>query len=228
MNDDARRHAPAVARNREPILTVLRGHLPRRGLVLEVASGTGEHAAYFARASDPDLVFQPSDADPGARTSIDAWTAALGLSNVRPALAIDATSANWPISFADAVLSINVIHIAPWAATIGLLSVGLRAYLGRVACSISTVLSAAAVDTRRRATNTSTWIFAGEIPRGASATSRSSRRRPLRTVSRLRWSKKCPPTICRSFFDGKAVGCENQHLGSRCSHSGCNTKGPRA
>jgi SAM-dependent methyltransferase len=121
MNDDARRHAPAVARNREPILTVLRGHLPRRGLVLEIASGTGEHTAYFARASDPDLVFQPSDADPGARTSIDAWTAALGLSNVRPALAIDATSANWPISFADAVLSINMIHIAPWAATIGLL-----------------------------------------------------------------------------------------------------------
>jgi SAM-dependent methyltransferase len=127
MNDDARRHAPAAARNREPILSVLQKHLPRRGLVLEIASGTGEHIAHFARASDPALVFQPSDADPTARMSIDAWTAALDLPNVRSAIAIDATSTHWPILFADAVLCINMIHIAPWAATIGVLRGAARA-----------------------------------------------------------------------------------------------------
>lgn len=126
MNDDARRHAPAAARNREPILNVLRNHLPQRGLVLEIASGTGEHITHIARASDPALVFQPSDADPAARTSIDAWTSALGLQNVRPAIAIDAASEDWLVPFADAVLCINMIHIAPWAATIGLVRGGAR------------------------------------------------------------------------------------------------------
>jgi SAM-dependent methyltransferase len=121
MKDDARLHAPAAARNRDPILRLLQDHLPRRGLVLEIASGSGEHIAHFARASDPGLVFQPSDADPAARSSIDAWTAALGLPNVRPAVAIDVTSEHWPVPHADAVLCINMIHIAPWAATIGLM-----------------------------------------------------------------------------------------------------------
>jgi tRNA G46 methylase TrmB len=89
MTADARLFAPATARNREPILDVLRRHLPPRGLVLEVASGSGEHTAHLAPAF-PELVFQPSDPDSGARASVDAWTAALGLTNVRPALALDA------------------------------------------------------------------------------------------------------------------------------------------
>jgi hypothetical protein len=113
----ARREAPAVARNRDAILAVLRGILPTRGLLLEVASGSGEHALHFAPAF-PDLAFQPSDPDADARASIDAWCA--GVANIRPALALDA-AADWPLDRADAVLCINMIHIAPWAACEGLM-----------------------------------------------------------------------------------------------------------
>jgi SAM-dependent methyltransferase len=120
MTDDARLYAPAAARNRQPILDVLKQHLPARGLVLEVASGTGEHVVHFAQAC-PDLVFQPSDPDPAHRASIDAWTAALGLANVRPAIALDVTAEVWPVEAADALLCSNMIHIAPWAAAVGLM-----------------------------------------------------------------------------------------------------------
>jgi len=121
MTQDARLYAPATARNRAPILDVLRCYLPSRGLVLEVASGSGEHTAHFAQSSGPDLIFQPSDPDPIARASIDAWTIALKLGNVRPAIALDATSERWPIAYADIVLCINMIHIAPWTAAAGLM-----------------------------------------------------------------------------------------------------------
>lgn len=121
MTNDARLYAPATIRNREPIWNVLRRHLPRRGLVLEIASGSGEHVTHFARNSGSDLIFQPSDPDPIARASIDAWTAALGLLNVNPAIALDAASVDWPISCVDAVLCINMIHIAPWKAAEGLI-----------------------------------------------------------------------------------------------------------
>jgi hypothetical protein len=117
---DARRSAPAVARNRDPILAVLRRHLPETGILLEVSAGTGEHAVHFA-ASFPGLVWQPSDPDPGARASIDAWSRAGRLNNLRPALALDATAEDWPVARADAVLCVNMIHIAPWAAGLGLL-----------------------------------------------------------------------------------------------------------
>jgi SAM-dependent methyltransferase len=120
MTEDARQYAPAAARNREPIWNVLQPHLPAQGLVLEVASGSGEHAVHFARASGPQIVFQPSAADAAARASIDAWTAAAGLPNVRPALALDATAQPWPIAGADVVLCCNMIHIAPWEAAVGL------------------------------------------------------------------------------------------------------------
>ncbi|WP_458095073.1 DUF938 domain-containing protein [Roseomonas sp. WA12] len=116
--DDTRRHAPAAARNRDPILATLRPLLPARGLVLEIASGTGEHAAHLAAAL-PHLTFQPSDPDSASRASIDAWCA--GLPNIRSALALDAATPDWPIAAADAVLCINMIHIAPWPATPGLM-----------------------------------------------------------------------------------------------------------
>lgn len=116
-----KREAPAAARNRQPILEVLRNRLPTRGLVLEVASGTGEHALHFAAAL-PGLVFQPSDPDPDARSSIDAWVADSGLANLRPALALDASRPDWPITAADAVLCCNMIHISPWASAIGLVA----------------------------------------------------------------------------------------------------------
>jgi hypothetical protein len=121
MKEDSRLYAPAAARNRGPILDVLRRHLPSRGLVLELASGSGKHVAHFAQSSAPDLIFQPSDPDPGARASIDAWATALNLGNIRPAIGLDATSDRWPISYADAVLCINLIHIAPWGAAVGLM-----------------------------------------------------------------------------------------------------------
>lgn len=119
--EDPRRHAPAAERNRDPILAVLRRHLPAEGLVLEVASGTGQHAVHFAAAL-PGLVFQPSDPDSSARASIDAWAAASGLPNLRPALDLDAGAEDWPALSPVAVLCINMIHISPWAATRGLLA----------------------------------------------------------------------------------------------------------
>lgn len=119
MTGDTRLHAPAVARNRAPILEVLRRHLPERGLVLEVASGSGEHIVHFAQAF-PGLDFHPSDPDLQARASIDAWSAEAHLQNIRPALALDAAAETWPLSAADAVMCINMIHIAPWEAAVGL------------------------------------------------------------------------------------------------------------
>jgi hypothetical protein len=112
MIEDPRRTAPAVERNRDPILAVLRRELPPTGLVLEVASGSGEHCAHFATAL-PRLVFQPSDPDPINRASCDAWCA--GLPNVRPALALDA-AAEWPIAAAAAVLPPGgkLILYGPW------------------------------------------------------------------------------------------------------------------
>ena len=118
--EDARRTAPATERNREPILAVLRQALPESGLVLELASGTGEHAVHFARAL-PELVWQPSDPSPDALGSIAAWTAAAGLENVLPPLALDAAAPEWPIDQTDAMVCINMVHISPWAATEGLM-----------------------------------------------------------------------------------------------------------
>jgi SAM-dependent methyltransferase len=117
---DLRRSAPATLRNREPILDVLRSLLPSSGLVLEVASGSGEHVLHFARAL-PALRWQPSDPSPEARGSIAAWCAAEKPGNVLPPLDLDAASAAWPIARADAVLCINMVHISPWGATEGLM-----------------------------------------------------------------------------------------------------------
>lgn len=118
--------APAALRNRGPILEVLRRFLPQRGAVLELASGTGEHAVFFA-AAFPELVFQPSDADPEARAVIAARCARAGLANLRAPLDIDARAAHWglPQDIAEALVAIlctNMIHISPWSATLGLLA----------------------------------------------------------------------------------------------------------
>jgi cyclopropane fatty-acyl-phospholipid synthase-like methyltransferase len=116
----AKRHAPATERNRAPILAVLARVLAKGGDVLEVASGSGEHAIWFAGAL-PEIVWQPTDVDPEARASIDAWAAEAGLANVRRALALDATADAWPVARVDAVVCINMIHIAPVEACEGLL-----------------------------------------------------------------------------------------------------------
>lgn len=120
MSQDNRRSAPATQRNREPILAVLREVLPASGLVLEVASGTGEHAVHFARALSA-LRWQPSDRSPDARASIAAWAATEELANILPPLDLDAAAGDWPIARADAVVCINMIHISPWTATEGLM-----------------------------------------------------------------------------------------------------------
>src|SRR5262245_50914829 len=113
--------SPASARNRDPILAVLRRVLPERGVVLEIASGSGEHAVHFAAAL-PGLTWQPSDPDPQARDSVAAYRAAAQLPNLLPPLALDAASPTWPVTQADAMVSINMIHIAPWAAAEGLMA----------------------------------------------------------------------------------------------------------
>jgi len=119
--EQGKRHAPATARNRDAILAVLRAELPASGLVLEVASGSGEHAVHFARAL-PGLRWLPSDPDPAALRSITAWADEAGLANLAPPLRLDAADPEaWAIGEADAVLCINMIHISPWAATQGLL-----------------------------------------------------------------------------------------------------------
>lgn len=119
-SQDDKRHAPATLRNRDAIVEILRGVLPRRGTVLEVASGSGEHIIHFARAF-PVLDWQPSDPDPAALRSIAAWTDEADLINVAPPLLLDAGSGDWPMSQAAAILCINMVHISPWEATLGLL-----------------------------------------------------------------------------------------------------------
>jgi hypothetical protein len=120
---DDRLYSPSTERNRAPVAAVLRRWLPAAGTVLEIASGTGEHVCHFA-AEFPGLVFQPSDPDRVARASVAAWTA--GMANVRPPLALDVTAPTWerdpgiPVPLV-AILCINMVHISPWTATLGLM-----------------------------------------------------------------------------------------------------------
>jgi cyclopropane fatty-acyl-phospholipid synthase-like methyltransferase len=116
---DMRRYAPATLRNRDPILAVLKSHLRDAGLILEIASGSGEHCVYFAE-NFSSCLFQPSDPDRSARASIDAWVKEKALANVLPALDIDASDPPWAVGGMDAIVCINMIHISPWAATAGL------------------------------------------------------------------------------------------------------------
>ena len=106
----------AAERNKGPILEVLRGVLPDRGLVLEIASGTGRHVTHFAAALD-GLTWQPSEQDGALRGVIDAAVGDARLSNIRLPLDLDVLQWPWPISAADAVVNINMIHVAPWPAT---------------------------------------------------------------------------------------------------------------
>jgi SAM-dependent methyltransferase len=107
------RHSPAAERNQGPILAALERLLPRRGAVLEIASGTGQHAAHFAAAL-PQWQWQPSDVEPAALASIDGRCA--GLANVRPALVLDVLRPDWPgvPAVVDAIFCANMLHISPW------------------------------------------------------------------------------------------------------------------
>jgi hypothetical protein len=113
------RHAPATMRNRDAIVALLEQILPPSGLVLEIASGTGEHAVYFGKAF-PDLTFQPSDPDPACCQSITAWMKREAVPNVLPPLQLDAQAGQWDITKPAAILCINMVHISPWESSIGL------------------------------------------------------------------------------------------------------------
>ncbi len=121
---DNRQYAPAAARNRAPLLEVLRRVLPAAARVLEIGSGSGEHAVFFARGM-PGTLWQPSDPDPSARASIAAWIATEGLANVLAPVDIDVCDAAWGIEGQtqfDVVVSLNMVHISPWAASLGLMA----------------------------------------------------------------------------------------------------------
>ena len=116
------RVSPSTARNRDPILAVLKPRLPRSGVVLEIAAGAGEHAVHNAAAL-PHLQWRPTDPDPEALLSIAAWRDHAAVPNLMPPLRLDASDPDaWPIDRADAVVNINMIHISPWSATEGLMT----------------------------------------------------------------------------------------------------------
>lgn len=110
---------PSARRNRGPILEALRHLLSERAVVLEIASGSGAHALHFAKEM-PHLVWQPTDADATAVKAMLSWFTAANLPNLLAPLHLDVTAQHWPVTHADAIVAINMIHIAPWAATEGL------------------------------------------------------------------------------------------------------------
>jgi SAM-dependent methyltransferase len=118
---DHRQYAPATVRNRDFILDVLRDVLPTTGVILEIASGSGEHVVHFAR-NLPSLVFQPSDPEPEALLSVAAWVKDAQVTNVRAPIVLDASQLPWPIGSADGIICINMVHISSWDATIGLIT----------------------------------------------------------------------------------------------------------
>ena len=179
--------------DRDFILDVLRDVLPMTGDILEVASGSGEHIVHFAR-NFPTLVFQPSDPEPDALLSVAAWVKATRVTNVRKPILLDASQSVWPIASADGIICINMVHISPWEATLGLIK-GAAAILPpaspfylygpylregfATAPSNQALTGAFAIATRPGVCETSR-----RLPRW---------RNPL--DSRLRLSPKCPQTI---------------------------------
>ncbi|MFC6621173.1 DUF938 domain-containing protein [Novosphingobium panipatense] len=159
MTIDARRQAPATARNRDAILAVLREALPASGRVLEIASGTGEHAIHFAAAL-PQLTWQSSDPDAEARASIAAWREQAALPNLLAPIALDASASAWPVEEAQAIVCINMVHISPWAATEGLM-----AGAGRLLRSGSPLVLYGAYRREGRALEPSNQAFYDELRR---------------------------------------------------------------
>jgi hypothetical protein len=111
---------PATERNRDPILDVLKTIMPREGHIVELASGSGEHVVHFANAFK-DILWQPSDLEDHALKSIQSWINHTGLTNIQAPLRLDTTEPHWPIESTDGILCINMIHISPWEATLGLM-----------------------------------------------------------------------------------------------------------
>jgi hypothetical protein len=184
--------SPSAERNREPIAEVLSQVLPQSGLVLEVGSGTGEHAVHFARVM-PHLTWQPSEQDADCLRSISGWAAVEGLPNVRPALYLDIVDDRWPIEAADAIVSINLIHIAPWSATRALMrgASGILPAAGHL--SLYGPYRAAG-----KHTSASNRVFDAQLqavnPEWASATSTRGRARREPSALNLCGPSRCPRT----------------------------------
>ena len=122
VSADHRMFSPAAARNSAPILAVLNRVLPAHGVVLEIGCGTGEHAVHFAGAM-PGLTWLPSDPDADARASTASWIKFTGLGNVLAPLDIDVCATAWGVEQTapfDAIVSLNMVHISPWATSLGL------------------------------------------------------------------------------------------------------------
>jgi cyclopropane fatty-acyl-phospholipid synthase-like methyltransferase len=116
MSVDQRQFAPATARNREFILPILQRVLPAKGNVLEIGSGTGEHAVFFA-SKLPNLTWQPSEMNADALPSIQAWVEYSAVPNISSPIVLDVNAAQWPILHFGALVCINVIHYSPWSST---------------------------------------------------------------------------------------------------------------
>ena len=189
---DPRLYHAHVARNREPILEVLRRVLPPQGLVLEVASGSGEHAAYFAKRL-PTLLWQPTDPDPRALTSIAAHQTGADAPNLLSPLWLDAMSEQWPVQRADALVCINMIHITPWAATKGLMTGAERTLRSS---GVLYLYGPYQINGRHTAqSNRESTLAQRKTLSGAYGT--SPRSRIWRTVTVFPWQRpyQCPPII---------------------------------
>ena len=191
--NDPRQYAPATLRNRDFIVGVLRDVLPTKGVILEIASGSGEHVVHFAR-NFPSLVFQPSDREPDALQSVAAWVKAMGVSNVRAPMILDVSQSPWPIASADGIICINMVHISPWEATLGLVR-GAAAIFLRRRRSIFMAHTNAKGSRPPRATRRLTEAFAIATRPGVCETSRGSQRSHNPPDSRFRRSPRCPQTI---------------------------------
>ena len=170
---DHRQYAPATVRNRDFILDVLRDVLPMTGVILEIASGSGEHVVHFAR-NLPSLVFQPSDPEPEALLSVAAWVKAAQVTNVRTPIVLDASQPPWPIASADGIICINMVHISPWDATIGLITGCSCDHFHQGHRSISMARTNAKGSQRPLATKRLTGTFAIATRPGVCETSRRS------------------------------------------------------
>ena len=191
----ARLFAAATERNRQPILEVLSRVLPDRGLVLEVASGSGEHALWFAEQLRP-LVWQPSDPDPACRRSIAAHGAHAGIATLEAPLDLDAARVHWPIERADAVVCINMTHISPWRATEGLIA-GVARILPPGGVLYLYGPYRAAATPPPPPTPPSTPLCARATRTGACVLSRPWPKRPGRKAWCWARSWTCPPTTSR-------------------------------
>jgi Protein of unknown function (DUF938) len=185
-----RQYAPATLRNRDFILDVLRDVLPMTGVILEIASGSGEHIVHFAR-NLPALVFQTSDPEPDARLSIAAWVKAARVTNVRAPVALDASQSVWPIASAEGIICINMVHISPWEATLGLIK-GAAAILPPASPLYLYGPYKREGSQRPRAIKHSTGAFAIATRTGVCETSKRLPRRRTPLDSRSRLSPKCP------------------------------------